>query len=223
MATLSSSEGAAPHPREFGPVPQRPITAPEATSSRNIPAHWPRRAATPPPGSRRMSPRTKERHLEKQCVDIDLELPGWIDHLGDHGCVGWSDLGEDLDDVRLADLLHVRSVGEAHAGSHDMLEACSCALERRSGASRLSRQETYPHTRAGRRDVSRASGLAGRLRKARARALRDPSVRRARAARARPAGRAADGAVARHRRASRACDRRAGRPVLRRSRRASRP
>jgi hypothetical protein len=78
-----------------------------------------------------MSPRTKERYLEKQCVRIDLELPGWIDHLGDHGCVGWSDLGEDLG-VRLADLLHVRSVGEVHAGSHDMLEACSCALERRT-------------------------------------------------------------------------------------------
>jgi len=60
------------------------------------------------------------------------------------------------------------------------------------------------------------------LRKARARAPRDPSARRARAARARPAGRAADGAVGRHRRASRACDRRAGCPVHRRSRRASR-
>ncbi len=81
---------------------------------------------------------------------------------------------------------------------------------------------SFRHAGPGRRDVSRASGLAGPLRKARARALRDPSVRRARAARARPAGRAADGAVARHRRASRACDRRAGCPVLRRSRRASR-
>src|SRR3989441_9368150 len=60
------------------------------------------------------------------------------------------------------------------------------------------------------------------LRKARARAPRDPSARRARAARSRPAGRAADGAVGRHRRASRACDRRAGCPVHRRSRRASR-
>jgi len=57
---------------------------------------------------------------------------------------------------------------------------------------------------------------------ARARVPRDPSARRARAARARPAGRAADGAVGRRRRASRACDRRAGCPVRRRSRRASR-
>ena len=60
------------------------------------------------------------------------------------------------------------------------------------------------------------------LRKERARALRDRSARRARAVRARPAGRAADGALARHRRASRACDRRAGCPVRRRGRRASR-
>jgi hypothetical protein len=59
------------------------------------------------------------------------------------------------------------------------------------------------------------------LRKARARGPRDPSPRRARAARARPAGRAADGVVGGHRRGSRACDRRAGCPVRRRSRRAS--
>ncbi len=60
------------------------------------------------------------------------------------------------------------------------------------------------------------------LRKERARALRDRPARRARAVRARPAGRAADGGVGRHHRASRACDRRAGCPVRRRSRRASR-
>jgi hypothetical protein len=60
------------------------------------------------------------------------------------------------------------------------------------------------------------------LRKARARGLRDPLARRARASRARPAGRAADGAVGPHRRASRACDRRAACPARRRSWRASR-
>ena len=60
------------------------------------------------------------------------------------------------------------------------------------------------------------------LRKARVRALRDPPARRARAARARPAGRAADGAVERHRHASRAYVRRAGCPCPRRNRRASR-
>jgi hypothetical protein len=61
-----------------------------------------------------------------------------------------------------------------------------------------------------------------RLRTARARALRDPSARHARAARARRGGRAADGAVERRPRASRACDRRAGYSARRRSRRASR-
>jgi hypothetical protein len=71
--------------------------------------------------------------------------------------------------------------------------------------------------------VARKSlGGAAPLRKARARAPRDPSARRERAARDRPESRAADGAVGRHRPASRACDRRAGCPVHRRSRRASR-
>ena len=64
--------------------------------------------------------------------------------------------------------------------------------------------------------------LPAPLTRARARAPRDPSARRVRAARARPAGRAADAAVGRHRRASRACDRRSRCPVRRRSRRASR-
>jgi hypothetical protein len=97
---------------------------------------------------------------------------------------------------------------DSHRSRRPLAERRRCTLAR---ASRLScRNRPQP--------VSPAS-----FRKARALAPRDPSARRARAARARPAGRAADGAAGRHRRASRACDRRAGWPVRRRSRRASRP
>ena len=131
-----------------------------------------------------------------------------------------------------SDPANARSMTRANSGAESTSSTAASKLSSGEPIAVPASCSTCTRRIIGERERGRASGgqlqsrakrrLGLPLRKARARAPRDPSARRARAARARPAGRAADGAVGRHRRASRACDRRAGCPVHRRSRRASR-